>query len=287
MSWIDKFKSKSGIGKKIPKPTPSWIECKSCKVQLYEIDLEENANVCPKCDYHFRLSAEERITQLVNPGSFIEHDANLTSGDPLKFKDLKRYKERLKTAQRDNPSKDSIISGTGMIGDHHVELCAFQFKFMGGSMGSVVGEKITRAIERAVRELNALIIINCSGGARMQEGIFSLMQMAKTSAALNLLAEKKLPYISILTDPTTGGVSASFAFLGDIILAEPGATVGFAGKRVIEQTIKQKLPEGFQTAEFLLEHGLIDQVVHRHDLRATLNRLLSLLKNAPCTPLRS
>lgn len=287
MSWIDKFKSKTGIGKKIPKPTESWVECKRCKEQLYQIDLEENSSVCPKCDYHFRISAGERVEQLLNPGSFIEHDGNLISGDPLKFKDVKKYKERLKIALRDNPGKDSVLSGTGMIGDHHVEICVFQFKFMGGSMGSVVGEKITRAIERAIQEKHGVIIVNCSGGARMQEGIFSLMQMAKTSTALQRLSENGLPYISVLTDPTTGGVSASFAFLGDIILAEPGATVGFAGKRVIEQTIKQKLPEGFQTAEFLLEHGLIDQVVHRHELRSTLNRLLSLIKNTPIEALRS
>ncbi len=287
MSWIDKFKSKAGIGKKIPKPTASWVDCKRCKEQFYEIDLEENSSVCPKCDYHFRISAGERVEQLLNPGSFIEHDGNLVSGDPLKFKDVKKYKDRLKTALRDNPGKDSVLSGTGMIGDHHVEICVFQFKFMGGSMGSVVGEKITRAIERAIQEKHAMIIVNCSGGARMQEGIFSLMQMAKTSTALNRLSENGLPYISILTDPTTGGVSASFAFLGDIILAEPGATVGFAGKRVIEQTIKQKLPEGFQTAEFLLEHGLIDQVVHRRELRSTLNRILSLLKDTPIESLRS
>lgn len=287
MSWIDKLKSKAGFGTKIPKATPNWIECKRCKEQLFQTDLEENQSICPKCDYHFRISAENRISQLLNTGSFVEHDANLMSGDPLKFKDVKRYKERLKIALRDNPGKDSVISGTGMIGEHHVELCVFQFKFMGGSMGSVVGEKITRAIERAIQEKHAMLIVNCSGGARMQEGIFSLMQMAKTSTALNRLAACGMPYISILTDPTTGGVSASFAFLGDIILAEPGATVGFAGKRVIEQTIKQKLPEGFQTAEFLLEHGLIDQVVHRHELRSTLNRLLSLLKDTPVEALRS
>ncbi len=287
MSWIDKFKSKAGIGKKIPKPTPNWVECKRCKEQLYPIDLEENLSVCPKCDFHFRINSRERVGQLLNPGSFIEHDANLVSNDPLKFKDIKRYKDRLKTATRDNPVKDAILCGTGMIGEHHVEICVFQFKFMGGSMGSVVGEKITRAIERAINEKHAMIIVNCSGGARMQEGIFSLMQMAKTSSALNRLSENSLPYISILTDPTTGGVSASFAFLGDIILSEPGATVGFAGKRVIEQTIKQKLPEGFQTAEFLLEHGLIDQVVHRHELRQMLNHHLSLLKDTPLEALRS
>ncbi|MFQ5483662.1 MAG: acetyl-CoA carboxylase carboxyltransferase subunit beta, partial [Nitrospinaceae bacterium] len=191
---------------------------------------------------------------------------------------------RLKAALKDNTSKDSLISGTGQIEENPVEICAFHFKFMGGSMGAVVGEKITRAIERAVHNKNAIIIVSCSGGARMQEGIFSLMQMAKTATALQHLAEHHLPFISILTDPTTGGVSASFAFLGDVILAEPGALIGFAGPRVIEQTIKQKLPEGFQRAEFLLEHGLIDQVVHRRELRETVSKILSLLRDRPIQP---
>ncbi len=287
MSWIDKFISKGSLGRKLPKPKPSWVECRRCQEHLYQIDLEENASVCPKCDYHFRIGAPERINLLLNPGSFTEHDAGLTAGDPLRFKDLKRYRDRLKAAQKDRSIKDSLVSGTGMIGAHRVEICAFHFPFMGGSMGAVVGEKIARAIERAAREGHPLIIISCSGGARMQEGIFSLMQMAKTSAALQKLSEQGLPYISILSDPTTGGVSASFAFLGDVILAEPGALVGFAGPRVIEQTIKQKLPEGFQTAEFLLEHGLIDQVVHRKHLRQTVNQILSLLTNTVPETLRS
>jgi acetyl-CoA carboxylase carboxyl transferase subunit beta len=270
------------MGKKVPKTTePSWVECKKCKEQILEVDLAENSHICPKCDHHFRMKADDRILLLVDPESFEEHDHNLTSADPIKFKDKKRYKDRVKAALKNGGSTDAIVCGTGKIGDHEVELAVFDFFFLGGSMGSVVGEKITRAIERAIRKERAVIIISCSGGARMQEGILSLMQMAKTSAALQRLAEKQLPYISILTDPTTGGVSASFAFLGDIIIAEPNALIGFAGPRVIEQTIRQKLPEGFQRSEFLLEHGLIDQVVHRKELRNHLNNLLSHLKNTP------
>ena len=282
MSWLERIISKTGMGKKIPKTAePSWIECKKCKEQILEADLIENAHVCPKCDQHLRMKAAYRIALLIEPDSFEEHDHNLTSADPIKFKDKKKYKERVKSALKTGDSTDAIVCGTGKIGEHEVELCVFDFFFLGGSMGSVVGEKITRAIERAIRNERALIIVSCSGGARMQEGILSLMQMAKTSAALQRLAENQLPYISILTDPTTGGVSASFAFLGDIIIAEPGALVGFAGPRVIEQTIRQKLPEGFQRSEFLLEHGLIDQVVHRKELRNHLNTLLSHLKNTP------
>ena len=270
------------MGKKIPKTAePSWIECKKCKEQILELELAENAHICPKCDHHLRMNAAYRIGLLVNPDSFEEHDHNLTSSDPIKFKDKKKYKDRVKTALKAGGSTDAIVCGTGKIGDHEVELCVFDFFFLGGSMGSVVGEKITRGIERAIRSERAVIIVSCSGGARMQEGILSLMQMAKTSAALQRLAVKQLPYISILTDPTTGGVSASFAFLGDIIIAEPNALIGFAGPRVIEQTIRQKLPEGFQRSEFLLEHGLIDQVVHRKDMRNHLNNLLSHMRNTP------
>lgn len=284
MSWLERIISKTGMGKKIPKTAePAWIECKKCKEQILESELAENVFVCPNCDQHLRMKAPYRIGLLVNPDSFEEHDHNLTSADPIKFKDKKKYKDRVKTALKAGGSTDAIVCGTGTIGEHEVELCVFDFFFLGGSMGSVVGEKITRAIERAIRNERAVIIVSCSGGARMQEGILSLMQMAKTSAALQRLAENQLPYISILTDPTTGGVSASFAFLGDIIIAEPNALIGFAGPRVIEQTIRQKLPEGFQRSEFLLEHGLIDQVVHRKDLRNHLINLLSHLKNTPIT----
>jgi len=283
MSWIEKVKSTAAsISKKIHRPeAEAWIECKRCKENLYLSQAAANRHVCPHCDYHFRIGAGERIDMLLDPGTFVEYDTELISTDPLKFKDKKKYKDRIRGTLKGGLSSDAIICGSGRLEDLPVEICAVEFKFMGGSMGSVVGEKITRSVERTLRNQSALIIISCSGGARMQEGILSLMQMAKTVAELQRLSEHCLPYISILTDPTTGGVSASFAMLGDVILAEPGATIGFAGPRVIEQTIQQKLPEGFQTSEFLLERGLIDRVVHRKDLKAAVNQILRLLKNHP------
>jgi acetyl-CoA carboxylase carboxyl transferase subunit beta len=280
MSWIDKIKAGIG-GKKIATDADLWVECKKCKEQIYIAELETNMKVCPHCDYHFRMETRQRIHQLIDQDSFKEFDQNLTSSDPLKFKDTKKYKDRIKSSIKKGISNDAVVTGSALIEGQPIEICVFDFSFMGGSMGAVVGEKITRAIERAIENNSALLIASCSGGARMQEGIFSLMQMAKTSAALSKLSEKKIPYISILTDPTMGGVSASFSMLGDIILAEPGALIGFAGPRVIEQTIKQKLPEGFQTAEFLLEHGLIDNVVHRKELKPAVSRLLGMLKNNP------
>ena len=278
MSWIDKIKAGIG-GKKTAKDEDLWVDCKKCKEQVYIAELETNLKVCPHCDYHFRLETRQRIHQLIDQDTFTEYNQNLTSSDPLKFKDTKKYKERIKASIKKGISNDAVVTGSGLMEGMPLELCVFDFSFMGGSMGSVVGEKITRAIERAMENNSALIIASCSGGARMQEGIFSLMQMAKTSAALSKLSEKKIPYISILTDPTMGGVSASFSMLGDVILAEPGALIGFAGPRVIEQTIKEKLPDGFQTAEFLLEHGLIANVVHRVDLKSTIAQLLRILKN--------
>lgn len=277
MSWLDKIKA--GIGKKTPKDVDLWVSCKKCKEQIFSEELESNLKVCPKCGYHFRLDAKQRIHLLIDQETFIEHDHNLTSSDPLKFKDTKKYKDRIKATIKKQMSNDAIISGSGNLDGISIELAVFDFSFMGGSMGSVVGEKITRTIERAIDNKVPLIIVSCSGGARMQEGIYSLMQMAKTSSALQKLASNKIPYISILTDPTMGGVSASFSMLGDIILAEPGALIGFAGPRVIEQTIKQKLPKGFQRSEFQLEHGLIDNVVERKDLKSTLSKLLNLLQN--------
>ncbi|PIQ96364.1 MAG: acetyl-CoA carboxylase carboxyl transferase subunit beta [Nitrospinae bacterium CG11_big_fil_rev_8_21_14_0_20_56_8] len=281
MSWLDKLKDKSGIRKKLHKPEEIWFQCKNCAEVVYYAEFEDNLNICPRCDHHYRINARERISLLTEPDSFVEHNSNMISTDPLKFKDTKRYKDRIRQVTKKDIPHEAIVTGTARLGQHTIELCVFEFEFMGGSMGSVVGEKITRSIELAMRNNNPLIIVNCSGGARMQEGILSLMQMAKTSAALRKLAEKRIPYISILTDPTTGGVSASFAMLGDIILAEPGALVGFAGPRVIEQTIKQKLPEGFQRAEFLVEHGLIDNIVHRKKLKSTLDKLICLFKNLP------
>ena len=280
MSWIDKIKSKTTLRKTDFTNGELWVECPDCKGNIFIADLEKNLRVCTQCSYHFRISAKQRINQLLDEGTFVESDIDLISTDPIKFKDSKKYKERLRTYSKKGTHLDAIISGTGLIKNHQVEICVFEFSFMGGSMGVVVGEKITRSIERAIKNQSSLIILSCSGGARMQEGILSLMQMAKTSAALSKLANERLPYISILADPTTGGVSASFAMLGDIILAEPGALIGFAGPRVIEQTIQQKLPEGFQRAEFLLNHGLIDNVVHRKDLKETLANILSLCKNS-------
>lgn len=279
MSWIDKVKFKAGLGKKDLKAGEIWVECNGCNDQIYVAELEKNLRVCPKCDHHFRVEAKQRINQLLEPNTFIEQDSDLSATDPLKFKDSKKYRDRLRASTKRGMTSDAVITGSGFIGSHTIEICLFEFKFMGGSMGVVVGEKITRTIERAIKNKSPLIILSCSGGARMQEGILSLMQMAKTTAALSKLSKEGLPYISILTDPTTGGVSASFAMLGDIIFAEPGALIGFAGPRVIEQTIRQKLPDGFQRAEFLLNHGLIDQVVHRKDLKNTVNKVLSLLSN--------
>jgi len=280
MSWIDKIKAGIG-GKKTARDEDLWVECKKCKEQIYIAELETNLRVCPHCDYHFRLATRQRIHQLMDQDTFKEYDQHLTSADPLKFKDTKKYKDRIKSLAKKGLSNDAVITGSGSMESLPIEICVFDFSFMGGSMGSVVGEKITRAKERAMENNSALVITSSSGGARMQEGIFSLMQMAKTSSALSKLSEMKIPYISILMDPTMGGVSASFSMLGDIILAEPGALIGFAGPRVIEQIIKQKLPEGFQTGEFLLEHGLIDNVVHRKNLKSTVAQLLRVLKSSP------
>jgi acetyl-CoA carboxylase carboxyl transferase subunit beta len=280
MSWLDKIKSTASVIKKDSLNEELWVECSSCKNNIFIADLKKNLHVCIECNHHFRLSAKARINLLIEEGSFTEHDIDLFSTDPIKFKDSKKYKDRLRAYLKKGMTTDAVISGSGLIKNHKVEICVFEFSFMGGSMGVVVGEKITRSVERAIKNQSSLIILSCSGGARMQEGILSLMQMAKTSAALSKLAKERLPYFSILADPTTGGVSASFAMLGDIIIAEPGALIGFAGPRVIEQTIHQKLPEGFQRSEFLLEHGLIDQVVHRKNLKETLDQLLSLCKNS-------
>jgi acetyl-CoA carboxylase carboxyl transferase subunit beta len=254
-----------------------WTQCNACRQLLYRREVERNMMVCPKCKYHFRISALERIRLVVDDGSFIEQDANLEPLDPLNFKDQMRYPERVKESQQSTQRKEAMMGGKGTILGQPAMIGVMDFEFMGGSMGSVVGEKVTRLAERAADEGSGLVIFCSSGGARMQEGILSLMQMAKTSAALARLKEKGVPYISVLTDPTTGGVSASFAMLGDIILAEPKAIIGFAGQRVIEQTIKQKLPEGFQRSEYLLDHGMIDIIVERREMKKTLCRLLAML----------
>jgi acetyl-CoA carboxylase carboxyl transferase subunit beta len=263
-----------GGGKKVVIAEGLWIKCESCKEIVYRAEVERAGRVCPKCRYAFRIGARERIASLVDAGSFEERDAGLVSADPLGFRDIKRYRDRVRAARDKTRLGDAVVCGLGKIGGSPVVIGAFDFAFLGGSMGSVVGEKLTRAIELAIDKHLPVLIVSASGGARMQEGILSLMQMAKTAAALERLGAAGLPYISLLTDPTTGGVTASFAMLGDVILAEPRALIGFAGPRVIAETIRQPLPDGFQRAEFLLEHGQLDLIVERHDLRATLRRLL-------------
>jgi acetyl-CoA carboxylase carboxyl transferase subunit beta len=275
MAWFWRRKEGDGRPKKAVIPEGLWIKCESCKEIVYRAEVERAGRVCPKCRYPFRISARERITSLLDEGSFEEREAGLRSRDPLHFKDTKKYTERLKTARTKTGLEEAVITGLGTIGGHPVSVAVFEFAFMGGSMGSVVGEKLTRAIELAIAKRVPLLIVSASGGARMQEGILSLMQMAKTSAALQRLAQERLPYLSLLTDPTTGGVTASFAMLGDVIVAEPRALIGFAGPRVIAETIRQALPEGFQRSEFLLEHGQVDLVVERRELRETLRRLLA------------
>ena len=246
---------------------------------MYYKEIEKQSYVCPKCGFHLRIGTQDRINILCDTNSFVEHDTELKPVDPLKFVDKKSYKKRIEEAQKKTGRNSSVVSGTCSINGVPTELVIFDFSFMGGSLGSVEGEKIVRAINRAIEAKHGLIIVSASGGARMQESTFSLMQMSKTSAALAKLAEHKLPYISILTDPTMGGVSASFATLGDIIIAEPGALVGFAGQRVIKQTIGSDLPEGFQRAEFLLEKGSIDMVVNRNEMKDTLSHLLKMMLN--------
>ena len=260
--------------KKVAVPEGLWIKCNNCAEIVYSKEIDRNLKVCPKCDYHFRITARERIELLVDPGTFSEFDGHLQSEDPLGFKDSLKYRDRIKTARKKTGLNDAVISGTCTLDGVKVVLTVFDFFFMGGSMGSVVGEKVTRAAERAVDERCSLIVISSSGGARMQEGVLSLMQMAKTSAALARLRRERLPFISVLTDPTTGGVTASFAMLGDVNIAEPKALIGFAGPRVIEQTIRQELPEGFQRSEFVLEHGMIDRIVNRKELKKTIVNLL-------------
>ncbi len=244
-----------------------WIKCDGCRQIIWRKDIEETLHCCPKCDHHFRINARTRLRYLLDGGEWEEHDANLVSTDPLEFVDAKPYRVRLAGMQKDLGLKDAIISATGKLHGREVSVCSLELKFIGGSMGTVMGEKITRAIERSMARKAPLIIVSASGGARMQEGAVSLMQLAKISAGLMKLDRARVPYISVLTDPTTGGVTASFAMLGDLNIAEPGALIGFAGPRVIEQTIRQKLPEGFQRSEFVLQHGFLDAVVKRSQMR--------------------
>jgi acetyl-CoA carboxylase carboxyl transferase subunit beta len=277
MAWWSRAKGvQTETDDKKSVPRGIWVKCDSCQQILYGPDLADNARVCPKCDHHFPFPAGERLVALCDEDSFVEEDQGVESADPLEFRvDGKKYKDRLKAARKAVGQPDAYRAGSGRIGGYEVEIGSFVFEFLGGSMGSAVGEKITRQLERALDRRRPAIIFSASGGARMQEGILSLMQMARTTSALSRLRKENIPYISVLLNPTTGGVAASFAMLGDVIFAEPRALIGFAGPRVIEQTIRQKLPEGFQRSEFLLEHGIIDAIVHRKDLRVRLERTLA------------
>ncbi len=270
MAWFKRVPKPIAPAQKASRiPEGVWVKCPDCGQALYKKDLDANMQVCPKCSHHFRLGAAERLAMIFD-GPWVEHDRDLASTDPLSFIDTKPYSQRLRTAQQASGLKDAIICGTGAIDGIETEVAAMEYSFIGGSMGVVVGEKITRAIERALDNRRPVVVVSCSGGARMMEGTFSLMQMAKVSAALARLDRAGLPYLSILTDPTTGGVTASFAMLGDFNIAEPKALIGFAGPRVIEQTIRQKLPPGFQRAEFLLEHGMVDMIVDRRKLKPAI-----------------
>jgi acetyl-CoA carboxylase carboxyl transferase subunit beta len=283
MAWFKREKSA------IQNPTPVderrvrteglWTKCSSCRAIIWKKDLESNWEVCPKCKHHFRLGARRRLELLLDEEPWTEYDADLLSTNPLHFTDIKPYAQRLLEAEQKLGMRDAIITADGKLCGRPVTCCSMEFGFIGGSMGAVVGEKVARAIERSLAQRQPLVIVSCSAGARMMEGAVSLMQLAKVSSALGRLDEARVPFISVLTDPTTGGVTASYAMLGDLNIAEPGALIGFAGPRVIEQTIRQKLPEGFQRAEFLLEHGFLDAVVHRKELKAYIARSLAFFQN--------
>ncbi|ELH0898502.1 acetyl-CoA carboxylase, carboxyltransferase subunit beta [Vibrio cholerae] len=277
MSWLEKILEKSNIvsSRKASIPEGVWTKCTSCEQVLYYAELERNLEVCPKCDHHMRMKARRRLETFLDQGERVELGEELEPQDKLKFKDSKRYKERLAAAQKASGEKDALVVMKGAVLGVPVVVCAFEFSFMGGSMGSVVGARFVRAVEAAIEHNCGLICFSASGGARMQEALMSLMQMAKTSAALERLSDKGLPFISVMTDPTMGGVSASLAMLGDINIGEPKALIGFAGRRVIEQTVREELPEGFQRSEFLLEHGAIDMIVDRRDMRQRVASLLA------------
>ncbi len=278
MSLFDIFSSDANKKQPGKGEAPAhWIKCTSCQALMYYKEIDNQKYVCPKCGFHLRINVDQRIRFMADEGSFQEYDANLKPVDPLKFVDKKSYAKRVEEGEKKTGRRSSVVSGECTIEGTPVQLVVFNFAFMGGSLGSVEGEKIVRAVDRAIEKRQGLVIVSASGGARMQESTFSLMQMSKTSAALARLADEKLPYISLLTDPTMGGVSASFATLGDIIIVEPGALIGFAGQRVIQQTIGADLPEGFQRAEFLLEKGSVDMVVNRNDMKKTIGDLLKLM----------
>jgi acetyl-CoA carboxylase carboxyl transferase subunit beta len=278
MAWFKKSKAPIAPveSKKVQMPAGLWTKCKNCEEIIYSKEIERNLNVCPKCDYHFRISARERIDLVIDEGSFNETDPDMASVDFLKFKDSKKYVDRIKAAVAKNGGGDAVVTGSGLMNGQEVVVAVFDFAFLGGSMGSVVGEKITRAIELGLEKKAPVMVFSSSGGARMQESILSLMQMAKTSAALAKLKKAGIPFISVLSDPTTGGVTASFAMLGDLNIAEPKALIGFAGPRVIEQTIRQQLPEGFQRSEYLLDHGMVDMIVSRQEMKARLSQALRI-----------
>lgn len=279
MGFADFFKNFKKDERALPKEAPShWIKCPSCNALMYYKEVVAQHYTCPKCNFHMRIGLQDRIALMCDEGSFIEFDKDLAPNDPLDFVDKKSYKKRVEEYAKKCGRPSSVVSGECTINGISAQIVLFDFNFMGGSLASVEGEKIVRAIHRAIQNRQGLVIVSASGGARMQESTYSLMQMAKTSAALNALNEARLPFISVLSDPTMGGVSASFAFLGDLIMAEPGAMIGFAGARVIKQTIGTDLPQGFQTAEFLLEHGLIDMIVQRKDIKQTIAKVLQYLK---------
>ena len=283
MSWFEKLMPSRISTEKRTRSVPEgvWIKCPRCDAQLYRNELERNLQVCPKCNYHMRIGARERLDFFLDDGSQQELSSQLEPEDPLKFRDSKRYRDRIVQAQKKTGEKDALVSVTGTLLGRPVVACAFEFSFMGGSMGSVVGERFARAARHAAENEMPLISFSASGGARMQEALFSLLQMAKTSAALAQLGEARVPYISVLTDPTTGGVSASLAMLGDVNIAEPGALIGFAGPRVIEQTVRETLPEGFQRSEFLLDHGAVDMIVDRREMSEQIADLLAKFEQQP------
>jgi acetyl-CoA carboxylase carboxyl transferase subunit beta len=277
MEWFKKAKEGLISQRKKEIPNGIWVKCDSCGEIIYRKELDKNLWVCSKCDYHFRIKSKDYMNLVLDQGELMEYDENLEATDPLEFKDSKRYPDRIKDSQRKTNLNDAIVAGIGKIDGREVSFAVMDFGFIGGSMGSVVGEKVARAIERALDKRIPLVIISCSGGARMQEGILSLMQMAKTSALLAKLYNHNIPFVSVLTNPTTAGVMASYASLGDVIIAEPKALLGFAGPRVIQQTIKQDLPPGFQSSEFFLEHGFLDIISHRQDLKKTISLILGYL----------
>jgi acetyl-CoA carboxylase carboxyl transferase subunit beta len=284
MSWFEKIVPSRIKTERRSRSVPEglWIKCPACDSVLYRAELERNLNVCPKCSHHMRIGARARLLALLDPESTEEIGANIRPEDPLKFKDSKRYRDRLTQALKSTGEQDALIAMAGKLHGQDLVACAFEFSFLGGSMGSVVGERFKRSVDRAIKDSSAMVCFSATGGARMQEALLSLMQMAKTSAALARLARARLPFVSVMTDPTTGGVSASLAMLGDLHIAEPRALIGFAGPRVIQQTVRETLPEGFQRSEFLLEHGAIDLIIDRRDMRERLAVLLRLLqKRAP------